>query len=62
MNGDWQIEQRSGVRVFHDYMPAEFQKRAELDELLEMELAYRRHPAYSGLGRYLHWLCRPCGG
>ena len=62
MNNDWQIRQRSGVRVFHDYMPAEFQKRAELDELLEMELAYRRHPAYSGLGRYLHWLCRPCGG
>jgi S-adenosylmethionine-dependent methyltransferase len=62
MKKDWQIEQRSGVRVFHDYMPTEFQKRAELDELLEMELAYRRHPAYSGLGRYLHWLCRPCGG
>jgi S-adenosylmethionine-dependent methyltransferase len=62
MNGNWQIEQRSGVRVFHDYMPTEFQQKAELDDLLEMELAYRRHPAYSGLGRYLHWLCRPCGG
>ena len=58
----WQIEQRSGVRVFHDYMPPEFQARAERAELLEMELAYRRHPAYAGLGRYLHWLCRPQGG
>ncbi|MBV2205492.1 MAG: SAM-dependent methyltransferase, partial [Pseudomonas sp.] len=27
--------------------------------LLEMELAYRRHPTFAGLGRYLHWLCRP---
>lgn len=61
MNSDWHIQQRSGVRVFHDYMPAEFQKRAELDDLLTMELAYRRHPAFSHLGRYLHWLCRPCG-
>jgi len=43
-------------------MPAEFQARAVLAELLEMELAYRRHPAYAGLGRYLHWLCRPQGG
>lgn len=61
MAAHWQIEARSGVRVFHDYMPAEFQARAELAELLEMELAYRRHPTYGGLGRYLHWLCRPCG-
>lgn len=56
---DWRIESRSGVRVFHDYMPAQFQERAALSDLLEMELAYRRHPAYAGLGRYLHWLCRP---
>ena len=57
---DWfRVEQSSGVRVFHDYMPAEFQARAELSDLLEMELAHRRHPAFAGLGRYLHWLCRP---
>ncbi|MDU2610755.1 MAG: hypothetical protein E7C76_07775, partial [Pseudomonas aeruginosa] len=23
-------------------------------DLVEMELAYRRHPAFAGLGRYLH--------
>src|SRR5690606_28092608 len=34
----WCIEARSGVRVFHDYMPAEFQAKAALDDLLEMEL------------------------
>lgn len=53
------IQARSGVRVFHDYMPADFQQRAELADLLEMELAHRRHPAFAGLGRYLHWLCQP---
>ena len=62
MGAHWQIQQRSGVRVFHDYMPAEFQGKAELAEVLEMELSYRRHPAFSGLGRYLHWLCQPRGG
>ncbi|MNY42381.1 putative S-adenosyl-L-methionine-dependent methyltransferase [compost metagenome] len=57
---DWfRVEQSSGVRVFHDYMPADFQARAELTDLLEMELAHRRHPTFAGLGRYLHWLCRP---
>ncbi|MFZ5957123.1 methyltransferase domain-containing protein [Pseudomonas knackmussii] len=54
----WRIEARSGVRVFHDYMPQEFQQKAEALDLIEMELAYRRHPAFAGLGRYLHWLCR----
>ena len=55
----WQVESRSGVRVFHDYMPQQFQAKAELIDLLEMELAYRRHPSFAGLGRYLHWICRP---
>lgn len=59
LEGLWQVETRSGVRVFHDYMPVEFQARAELTDLLEMELAHRRHPAFAGLGRYLHWICRP---
>jgi S-adenosylmethionine-dependent methyltransferase len=55
----WQVESRSGVRVFHDYMPADFQARASVEDLVAMELEYRRHPAYAGLGRYLHWVCRP---
>jgi S-adenosylmethionine-dependent methyltransferase len=56
----WRVESRSGVRVFHDYMPMDFQAKANGADLLAMELHYRRHPAFVGLGRYLHWLCRPC--
>ena len=59
LEASWQVESRSGVRVFQDYMPQEFQAKAELLDLLEMELAYRRHPSFAGLGRYLHWICRP---
>ena len=55
----WRVEAQSGIRVFHDYMPVEFQAKADLADLLEMELAHRRHPAFAGLGRYLHWMCRP---
>lgn len=60
LEGMWRIETESGVRVFHDYMPREFQEKAPLPDLLEMELAHRRHPSFAGLGRYLHWMCRPC--
>lgn len=59
MAARWRIEARSGARVFHDYMPSDFQAKAELLDLVEMELAYRRHTVFAGLGRYLHWLCRP---
>ncbi|KUM43807.1 methyltransferase domain-containing protein [Pseudomonas sp. EpS/L25] len=58
----WQIQARSGVRVFHDYMPADFQSRADGEELVAMELAHRRHPVFAGLGRYLHWLCQAKAG
>ncbi|MBD9485546.1 methyltransferase domain-containing protein [Pseudomonas sp. PDM14] len=57
--GRWTVESQSGVRVFQDYMPSEFQAKAAVTDLLEMELAHRRHPAFAGLGRYLHWICRP---
>ena len=63
LSGLWTVENQSGVRVFHDYMPHDFQVKTashNLAQLIEMELAYRRHPSFAGLGRYLHWLCRPC--
>lgn len=54
----WQVGERSGIRVFHDYMRPEFRDRIADAELVETELFYRRHPALGPLGRYLHWLCR----
>ncbi|AZS49377.1 methyltransferase domain-containing protein [Entomomonas moraniae] len=59
MNTDWEIIAQSGIRVFHDYMPFDFQAKADPNELIEMELAYCKHPTFSGLGRYTHWLCQP---
>lgn len=59
LNDYWQVESRSGVRVFHDYMPMDFQSKARTEDLVALELEYRRHPAFAGLGRYLHWICRP---
>ncbi|WP_213879658.1 methyltransferase domain-containing protein [Pseudomonas sp. dw_358] len=59
LEGHWHVQSQSGVRVFHDYMPAPFQGRADMADLIEMELAHRRHPAFAGLGRYLHWICCP---
>ncbi|WP_022961337.1 methyltransferase domain-containing protein [Halopseudomonas pelagia] len=49
----------SGIRVFYDYMPVEFQAQATEAQIIEAELQYSRHPAYAALGRYLHHWLRP---
>lgn len=54
----WHISQRSGIRVFHDYMQPQFRQKIANDELVATELSYRRHPTLGPLGRYLHWLCK----
>lgn len=59
MSNEWELITQSGIRVFHDYMPFDFQTKASPDELVKMELAYCKHPTFSGLGRYIHWLCQP---
>lgn len=59
MQDDWEIITQSGIRVFHDYMPFDFQAKTPPGELMKMELEYCKHPSFSGLGRYIHWLCQP---
>lgn len=54
-----QCTEKSGIRVFYDYMPAQFQSQLETAEIVEQELRYSRHPTYRDLGRYLHWWLRP---
>jgi S-adenosylmethionine-dependent methyltransferase len=46
---------RTGIRVFHDYMPEPFKSDAVLEEVVAQELAYSTHPAFLHLGRYQHW-------
>ncbi|MFN3580218.1 MAG: methyltransferase domain-containing protein [Pseudomonas sp.] len=50
---------RSGVRVFYDYMPPEYQSQPSIEELIEHELLFSRHPGYLHLGRYQHCWLRP---
>ena len=50
---------QTGIRVFHDYMHEPFKTQSSEQDVIEQELVYSRHPAYSQLGRYLHWWLRP---
>lgn len=59
MTEQWNISLQSGIRVFYDYMPLEFKRIPSEADIIEMELNYCKHPTFSGLGRYIHWLCQP---
>lgn len=48
------ITDRSGVRVFHDYMVAKHIRLEQADEVIEMELAHAKLAPFMHLGRYLH--------
>lgn len=58
-HGGFTCEGKSGIRVFYDYMPIEFQTQLQAEEVVTQELHYSRHPTYRDLGRYLHWWLRP---
>nr|WP_283104871.1 methyltransferase [Shewanella marisflavi] len=57
---EWQMElvSESGVRVIHDYLKTHQPPNSDFSQLLEMELQYSTHPAYIGLGRYVHFITR----
>ncbi|MCE9679835.1 methyltransferase domain-containing protein [Shewanella sp. AS1] len=57
-NWQMQLVSQSGVRVIHDYLKSSQPLNFDFNQLLAMELQYSQHPAYIGLGRYVHFICR----
>ena len=47
----------SGVRAFHDYMHPEARKKANLEDVLEMERKYSRIEPWRSMARYQHVIC-----
>lgn len=52
------ITQKTGVRVFHDYLKNPKQQSEDFDLLLELEQRYCREFPYVNLGRYIHVLAQ----
>ena len=50
----WQINGKTGVRVFHDYLRDKHKQQDCYDILLELETRYCRQEPYISLGRYIH--------
>ncbi|MGL5700225.1 MAG: tRNA uridine 5-oxyacetic acid(34) methyltransferase CmoM, partial [Kluyvera sp.] len=54
----WQINGKTGVRVFHDYLRDKHKQQDGYELLLELEMRYCRQEPYISLGRYIHVTAR----
>ena len=52
------IEMKSGVRVFQDYLPRDIRNQLSDDDIVKAEVEYSRKEPYLNLGRYIHLVCR----
>lgn len=53
-----EIQVRSGVRVFHDYLHHDIRGKLDENALLELELRYSRQEPFRSLARYYHVVVR----
>ena len=54
----FEIEQHTGIRVFHDYMMQGALEQSDLQQLLDLEYRYCREPTYRNMARYIHLVAR----
>ena len=52
------VIQKTGVRVFTEYMKKDLLKSRSFEDTLAVELAYCRQEPFASMGRYVHLLCR----
>jgi len=49
------VQQRTGVRCFHDYLRDREAAKEHFEQLLRLELRYNQQQPFAALGRYQHW-------
>ena len=54
-----QIQSKTGVRCFHDYMRHTEHWQSQFDDILDMELLYSKQEPYASIGRYTHLILKP---
>lgn len=50
------LQQKTGVRCFHDYLRDRSEQESAYAQLLETELRFNRQEPYASIGRYMHVL------
>ncbi|HEV2438541.1 MAG TPA: hypothetical protein VGX97_00575 [bacterium] len=51
------VRSKAGIRIFHDYLPEVARSAEPLNDLLEVERAFREQEPFALLGHHLHLIC-----
>ncbi len=55
-NAGFSVIKQTGIRIFHDYLPADALEKTDKQALFDLEYRYCREPTYNAMGRYVHLL------
>ncbi len=55
-NAGFSVIKQTGIRIFHDYLPADALEKTDKQALFDLEYRYCRKPTYNAMGRYIHLL------
>ncbi len=58
LENELKVNRHTGIRCFYDYMLPEVRKRADIEEVLKMELDLSLKQAWIPLARYQHIICQ----
>ncbi len=58
VDAGFRVQSKAGIRIFHDHLPMPPESPAELNELLEVEMAFHRQEPFASLGQHVHLICR----
>ncbi|MCH8536393.1 MAG: methyltransferase domain-containing protein [Alkalimonas sp.] len=54
----FELEVKTGVRCFHDYLREPAMQQSHYQQLLALELEYNQTEPYASLGKYMHFILR----
>lgn len=54
----FELEVKTGVRCFHDYLRHPSMQQSHYQQLLALELQYNQTEPYASLGKYMHFILR----
>jgi S-adenosylmethionine-dependent methyltransferase len=50
------VVEKTGIRVFYDYMNKKIRRERSLEDVMEVEKQYCRKEPFASLGKYIHYI------
>lgn len=55
---NFKIKHKSGIRIFHDYLPDKFKSAEKMADLLDIEKSFRSTEPFTSIAQHIHLICQ----